>query len=93
VNFGFWNPFLAPMWAIAFWEASVRHLTVLHFAAFFLLAIQVMMIGLSVHHLRRFHRAAGDFLGIRVGWNEPPSDEKEFTAWCESKGVKPQPSQ
>jgi len=79
---------ITPTWLAAFIVASVYGVPALHIAGFVLVAIQILVFVSAELHLHRFHKAAGAYLGVKVGWNDPPSNEEKFDQWCRTNGAK-----
>jgi hypothetical protein len=73
----------------AFLVASLLQVPALHVAGFVLLAVDVVIHLFGLYHLRQFHQAASRFLGVHVGWNDPPSSHAKFVEWCRDRGIEP----
>jgi len=89
LKYGFIFPWITPVWFVLLFFGFSNQDSVLWVLGFVLVAVQVPFLVLAVQHLRLFHRAASQALGVHVGWNDPPMDEAKYIAWCRAKGIEP----
>ena len=78
---------VTPLWLVAFFVGSWKHSIPIHVAGFVFVVVQFFIFAIGIHQLRRFHREASLYLGVKVGWNDPPSQESKFIEWCEIRGI------
>ena len=82
-------PLLGIVWASLIIAGGVTHTSAVWILGVVALLVEAWLLVRMAHRLRRFHRAAARALGVHVGWNEPPSREDKYVAWCRRKGIEP----